>query len=242
MNLSRFTLVVICLWIAVLGGLPSAQGGGVCLAKPLHDLAVKHAKLSDVESAALLRHIAGVGLPGNSIFGPTKMDVSIAEVTDAIRSIREAGVPIPNKMYDGGHLGSTGDDKGAGSIAEILIIGKDARSGVLVSGIDIDTINPDYNNTAIDYFRGATEMVQIGRDLGVIRSKLSDAEGMANRIRRAYQLEPNRRFVFTYLDPSGLKPTQDAIDRVNFFLQPLDAPPHPLTLSLSDFYPVTSIP
>lgn len=82
-------------------------------------------------------------------------------------------------------------------------------------------------------------MVQVGVSLDTIIEKLTGAgnlSAMATAIAKARFLQPNRRFVFKYLDPSGIKPAESRIQALNALLSPQN------WVTGADFLPVISVP
>lgn len=209
---------------------------------------VRISGLTDAEIAQMLRDIDARVLPAKPVF--QDMNITVVELTDSVRVLREKGVDIPADHWGTGGLRQTvPPDAPAGTLpvgatgpaAEILIAGKDVRNGGNVSGFGIDLQNPEYADTKIDYLLGDDLMIQVGVTLDTVIAKISknnaDALAMANAIAKAKFLEPDRHFVFKYQDPTGAKPPQNKIEYLNARIA------NPANwLTPDNFIPVTSIP
>jgi hypothetical protein len=200
---------------------------------------VKDSGLPDTEVAAVVKHINNVTIPSKTIFN--NMGITVAELTDSVRVLREAGVTIPADQWTEANIRQPANaGGGSGAAAELLIAAKDVRSGGNVSSFGIDLQDPQFAETKIDYMLDQDKMVQVGLSLETVVTKLTggtNLEAMATAIVKAKFLEPNRNFVFKYLDASGAKPSQARIEALNAYITN-----SAFWLSADNFLPVTSIP
>ena len=203
---------------------------------------VNDSGLPDAEVAAVINHINDTTIPAKTIF--KDMEITVAEVTDSVRVLREANVPIPPDYWGSGKIRQPGPppnnpnlnvDSGSGATAELLIAAKDIRNGGNISGFDYDRVGGGFEGTKIDYLLDNDKMVQVGLSLSTIENKFDDS--MAAAIATARFQHPNRKFIFKYLDKDGKKPSQLTIEALN---ARMGSPAN--WLALDNFQPVAAIP
>lgn len=171
------------------------------------------------------------------------MNVTVAHVADSVRVLRKANVDLPAKYWGTGGLRSMEKGTSSGTVAEVVIMAKAARGGKRISGVDKDTTDPEYADTKIDYFENDDVMCQVGSSLDAVIAKWDKLSGDQERaafqaaLAKARFLEPNRTYVYKYLDPAGQVPPQAKIEKLNALIS---NPEHWFTSA--NFVPVTSLP
>lgn len=200
---------------------------------------VRDSGLNDDLIEELLRRVH-TDLPKTSVL--SSMKVTVAEVTDSVRVLRKANVDLPSRYWGTGGLRSENLGNSSGSVAELLIMGKSVRSGKSVSGVDIDTTNPQYVDTKIDFFEDDDRMIQVGLTLDTVKDKWQGGGAdkkiaFASALAKARFLQPNRKHIFKYLDKNGKLPEQSALNELNAYI-----PDQANWLTLENFEPVSSLP
>jgi hypothetical protein len=198
--------------------------------------------LNDVKLSELLDNVHTVCSPNTPIF--RDMGVTAAHVLDSVKVLRSKNVDLPSSYWGDGALASNEAGNVSGSSAELLIMANASRAQKRISGVGIDTDNtkPEYKDTAIDYFEDENTMVQIGQSLDTVVNKwdkltVEQRPAYAAKLAKARFLEPNRNYIFKYLDPNGALPTQSQIEKLNSMI------PNPANwFTTANFVPVTSLP